>query len=293
MHQTRSMLIHLSLLAVLACLSFQVHARQQGSEGTWLSYYNSSHVSTRFNLAVQYYCVRFTKPTDWPALSIDSVKVVWESSAGKTVKLCFWKNFNSDAVSTWPVDPPQQSDTKTIYVSSGNWNSDKWAVSSLSWSTDKEHFFVGIEQVGATSQLCGDGLAQPENRSYRRYSGKSWEREYGFMSNYCIAVYVSKMAVTEIREDFAAVPNHVILYQNYPNPFNPATTIRFELPRACRAVMKICNMLGQEVAELVNADLAPGVHSVQWNSSAMPSGLYFYRLAADGHVETKSMILLQ
>jgi hypothetical protein len=293
MRRIRPLSTCLSLLSLFACLSLQAFARQQSSEGTWISYYSSSHVSIRLNLGVQYYGVRFTKPADWPAVSIDSVKVVWESSAGRTVKLCFWKNYTTDTVSTWPVDPPLQSDSKTIYVSSDTWNTNSWSVSALNWSTDEQLFFVGIEQIAFSSQLCSDGMNQPENRSYRRYSGQSWTREYGMMANYCIAVYASKLAATSVHEDAVAVLRQVELWQNYPNPFNPSTTIRFALPRAGHVALKLYGVLGQEVADLVDAELSPGLHSVQWNSGSTPSGVYFYRLQAGNRVEVKSMMLLR
>ena len=74
------------------------------------------------------------------------------------------------------------------------------------------------------------------------------------------------------------LPERVLLYQNYPNPFNPATTIRYGLPGRSHVVLAIFNILGQVVAELVNADLDAGYHEVRFNAGSLASGVYFYRL---------------
>ena len=88
------------------------------------------------------------------------------------------------------------------------------------------------------------------------------------------------------------IPRQYALLQNYPNPFNPRTTIQFDLPKSGNVTLKIFNMLGQEVASLVNERKQAGYYQVTWNANA-PSGLYFYRLQAGDYVETKKAILLK
>ncbi len=83
------------------------------------------------------------------------------------------------------------------------------------------------------------------------------------------------------------------LYPNYPNPFNPSTTIVFNLPTTSLVTLTIYDMLGQEVATLVNEELAAGQYSRMWNASAMPSGVYFYRLQAGTYTESKRLLLLR
>lgn len=91
---------------------------------------------------------------------------------------------------------------------------------------------------------------------------------------------------TEVPEDFT-------LSQNYPNPFNPSTKIKFEVPHSEMVNLKIYNSLGQEVAELVNSNLSPGRYEYTLDGSALPSGIYFYRLQAGEFFETKKMILVK
>lgn len=78
----------------------------------------------------------------------------------------------------------------------------------------------------------------------------------------------------------AVVPLQTRLLQNYPNPFNPSTTIRFELASAARVTLKVLNILGEEVAELVNGVRAAGVHTSFFNASELPAGVYFCTLRA-------------
>jgi cell wall-associated NlpC family hydrolase len=77
----------------------------------------------------------------------------------------------------------------------------------------------------------------------------------------------------------ALVPNKPVLLQNYPNPFNPTTTISFSLPVRAFVSLKIFNLVGREVAGLVNETKSPGAYSVQWNAAGCASGMYFYRLS--------------
>jgi subtilisin family serine protease len=83
------------------------------------------------------------------------------------------------------------------------------------------------------------------------------------------------------------------LHQNYPNPFNPSTTIRYELPQKCYVTMKMFDLLGREVAILVNEQKPAGVHEVTFNAHSLSSGVYFYRLQADSFTATKKLILLK
>ncbi|MCW9066143.1 MAG: T9SS type A sorting domain-containing protein, partial [Ignavibacteriaceae bacterium] len=80
---------------------------------------------------------------------------------------------------------------------------------------------------------------------------------------------------------------------NYPNPFNPQTTIQLELPTDGFVSLKIYNVLGQEVATLVSDNLSAGSYKYVWNASNFASGIYVYRLEANGQMMDKKMILLR
>jgi len=87
------------------------------------------------------------------------------------------------------------------------------------------------------------------------------------------------------------VPKSFALQQNYPNPFNPSTKIRFELPASGFVSIKLYDVLGREVAVLVNENLTAGVKEVDYNAVNLPSGVYFYTIKTGSFVDTKKMVL--
>jgi photosystem II stability/assembly factor-like uncharacterized protein len=94
-------------------------------------------------------------------------------------------------------------------------------------------------------------------------------------------------------ESMLEKPREFALAQNYPNPFNPSTTIRYELPKTSHVSLSIFDMLGREVVMLLNEEKSPGAYTVQWDASALCSGVYFYRLKAESFTETKRLLLLK
>ena len=89
------------------------------------------------------------------------------------------------------------------------------------------------------------------------------------------------------------MPQKYNLYQNYPNPFNPVTKIRFDIPKAMNASLKIYDVLGRETSVIVNDFLIPGTYAFDFDGSNLPSGVYFYVLNGEGFSESKKMILLK
>ena len=88
-------------------------------------------------------------------------------------------------------------------------------------------------------------------------------------------------------------PTAYVLNQNYPNPFNPSTTIQYELPKQSFVTMKIFDVLGREVAVLVNEKQGRGTHSIVFNANSLQSGIYFCRLTAGSFSNTKKMLLVK
>ncbi len=91
----------------------------------------------------------------------------------------------------------------------------------------------------------------------------------------------------------AGLPKTFALEQNYPNPFNPTTIINYQLPTASTVSLKIYDVLGKEVATLVNARQEAGSYNFTFNASNLASGIYFYRLQAGSFVQTKKMMLVK
>lgn len=89
------------------------------------------------------------------------------------------------------------------------------------------------------------------------------------------------------------MPSGFVVLQNYPNPFNPCTTIRYELPARSHVVLKIFNILGEEVATLVDEGKEAGRYEARWEAKGSASGVYFYRLQAGTFVESKKLIIVR
>ncbi len=84
------------------------------------------------------------------------------------------------------------------------------------------------------------------------------------------------------------------LYQNYPNPFNLSTRIKFTLPEMTKVTLKVYNILGQEVATILeNKELPAGSYDYEFNADNLASGTYIYRLVAGNFVQTKKMVLIK
>lgn len=108
----------------------------------------------------------------------------------------------------------------------------------------------------------------------------------------------TEVIVTGIEEE-ALQPLSFNLEQNYPNPFNPSTNIRFRIPASTAGgsdfgfvSLKVFDILGNEVATLVNEEKKPGNYKVEFDGSNLSSGVYFYQLTASSFIQTKKMILL-
>jgi hypothetical protein len=89
------------------------------------------------------------------------------------------------------------------------------------------------------------------------------------------------------------LPEAYTLEQNYPNPFNPSTTISFSLPHASNVSLKVFDILGQEVATLVNGDITAGTHEVQFDVKGLASGTYMYRLTSGDFTQVKKMMVVK
>ena len=99
--------------------------------------------------------------------------------------------------------------------------------------------------------------------------------------------------ITSVELNNSTVPQKYSLEQNYPNPFNPSTTISYQLPSLSHITLKVFDVLGREVATLVNEVEQPGYKSVTFDASKLSSGVYFYRLQAGSFVETKKLLLMK
>ena len=108
-----------------------------------------------------------------------------------------------------------------------------------------------------------------------------------------IAVFKEGGVITNQNLNFTALPDNYILDQNFPNPFNPTTKISFSIPRAGLVNLKVFDISGREVADLVNEFKNAGQYRITFDGSSLSSGVYFYSLSSQNFRETKKMILVK
>jgi hypothetical protein len=114
---------------------------------------------------------------------------------------------------------------------------------------------------------------------------------WGVRDNGAISRYGTPISgVTRISIE---TPVNYTLSQNYPNPFNPTTKINFALPKSGLVTLKVYDIVGKEVATLVNEVKNAGSYSVDFNASNLSSGMYFYKVSVNGFSEIKKMMLIK
>ena len=98
---------------------------------------------------------------------------------------------------------------------------------------------------------------------------------------------------SSVSSEQSFTPREYQLFQNYPNPFNPATKIRYEIVDRSYVTLKVYDVLGNDIAILVNEEKPAGTYEVEFDGTGLPSGIYIYRLQAGDFVDSKKMILLK
>ncbi|MCX7798005.1 MAG: T9SS type A sorting domain-containing protein [Melioribacter sp.] len=106
-----------------------------------------------------------------------------------------------------------------------------------------------------------------------------------------VTTFVSDTLLTNIQKE--SIPNEFNLYQNYPNPFNPVTLISYQLPVVSRVILKVYDVLGNEVSTLVDEIKNPGKYEVKFDGTNLSSGVYFYTMQAGNNFIVKKMMLIK
>ena len=152
-------------------------------------------------------------------------------------------------------------------------------------------FLKKVELIGNTvSNICFGGadgrscyVTMVDNKNIETFRtdipGRSW-----VMQQEATGIWKRRSSIR---------PQNFKLGQNYPNPFNPVTSICFDIPKSGLTKLTVFDMLGKEVATLVNKELSAGNYKYQFNGSGLSSGLYTYRIDSNGYSEIKKMILLK
>ena len=161
-------------------------------------------------------------------------------------------------------------------------------------------FFIStaFSQYQISNSVFGGGGNKTANTNYTLNStvgepfiGKSVspinQQQAGFWYIY------QQSTITDVENEETTMPTVFKLEQNYPNPFNPSTVIKFAVPEKSNVVIKIYDILGNEIITLVNEEMDAGWYEKSFNANGISSGVYLFRMEAENYVNTKKMILLR
>ncbi|MCX6160444.1 MAG: T9SS type A sorting domain-containing protein [Ignavibacteriae bacterium] len=194
---------------------------------------------------------------------------------------------------------------KGIFMSTNN--GDNWIkisneITNRNFSTIVAYdskIFVGADSVIYYSTNLGVNW-NSINQGFPAYNYDPLINKLHISNNYIYATTNFKSVWRRLLSDFTGIqkisleiPSSYSLSQNYPNPFNPSTTIRYDLPRAGVVKLAVYDIMGREVEILVNARQAAGSYEATFDGTRFASGVYFYRLTAEGYGETKRMTLIK
>jgi len=181
----------------------------------------------------------------------------------------------------------------------GSWNFDYIGISGVAWDIDFRTNNEAWAPLGGEQKLIfrsdyGNSwatLSTPENSMILRLTFPDSLHGFGVGLDGAIIKYNSNVSSAADKENISL--SEYILEQNYPNPFNPSTTIRFQISRFEKVQLKIFNVLGNQVSELINKYFSPGDYEVKFEAGQLPSGIYFYTLYAGNFISSKKMVLLR
>jgi len=166
------------------------------------------------------------------------------------------------------------------------------------------HFTAGVTVVDISDPTNLIEVAQydtyplNDNPNYRGCWGAYPFTQNGIVFASDMEGYLTVLQFTETNTSVFVgepnqIPNKVVIHQNYPNPFNPTTTIEFSIPQTEFVTVKVYNIVGNEITTLLNDELSTGYHSIQWDGSRQPSGVYIVQIESSGFAQTRKMVLLK
>jgi photosystem II stability/assembly factor-like uncharacterized protein len=221
-----------------------------------------------------------------------------------------WTKVNLNRISFWNETKGFAIGDKgtVLYTNDGGTTWSSYTVSTkikftnLAWIKENQAYAIGKKGVVTMIEPMGYASVTPTNVKNDLYGiSVSSATELWVVGKKGIILY-GQPVTAFTRNDYEAVESSEIssfeLLQNYPNPFNPVTLISFQLPVSSQVTMKVYNLLGQEVATLLNNEVVDdGEHEVEFDASHLPSGVYFYRLTgrSEGNVfsDIKKMMIVK
>jgi hypothetical protein len=270
---------------------------------------------------------RFGAQIDVYSIAVNATGILF-AGTGSPLKAIYRSSDNGDTWTTvFEADHNFNSITVSpdgyIYSATGNLNTDmlgdilvRSTDSGINW--DVPSVFGSSSYGLVTNSLGHIFLGRYKSVWVSTDFGENWviensglQVEHGILISYGISpdgyllagqeggyVYRTTFSTIGIRKISEKIPSGFELHQNFPNPFNPATNIRFDVPanvkhEKSKVKILVYDILGKQIAELVNEELSPGSFKVDWDASNYPSGVYFYKLSAGDYTATMKMVLMK
>jgi aminopeptidase N len=155
--------------------------------------------------------------------------------------------------------------------------------------------FTGDRGIGVWRKPTGGGTIRSTGGQFVFIAGRPYRWNHADLRanmEFILEQLMGEKTTTGVEEG-SAIPLTCSLSQNYPNPFNPTTTFEFRIANRELTTLKVFDVLGREIATLVNEVRAPGAYTVRWDASSLSSGVYFYKLEAGDFTQTRKLLLLK
>ncbi len=204
-----------------------------------------------------------------------------------------------------PSTPTFQTNTllQVFLFGDGSNNKFRFAVKENSLSTFEVSPWYDVDWIGwkivtwdlslgQTGNWIGNNILEPP-LSFDSFQMTYETGNQNTGTYYFDDLRTASFSPTDVEEVSGITPTEFTLAQNYPNPFNPSTQIKFSVPQTSNVKIIVTDILGKEVATLVNDNLAAGNYSVNFNANNVSSGIYFYTLLTDNFKQSKKMILIK
>ena len=246
----------------------------------------------------------FNQPSPAPAGNITKyyIRISTGYPLGPATYTAFRILFSQTSITVLPTGSFYQGTWDTVFQRTSitlSAAADTWLEIILDHSfayNPAQSLVVQIEQCGVTGTVAGYCVQQTSTPGQGRRSYSAGPCPYVYVGLTtsvvnCGLVLESSTGIEPIINP--SIPNEYKLEQNYPNPFNPSTKIGFGIPKSGLVSLKVFDLLGKEVAILFNEVKNPGNYNIDFNGSALPSGIYYYKLESNGYTAVKKLVLIK
>lgn len=273
-------------------------------------YYNYQNVGTSSNVfpfgvvegkRMQYIFLAndFTQPAPAPGGNITKIYFYMTATAS-TFLTGFTVKMGQTSLTQLPASAWYTGELKTVYnrpsvqLTSAQSNWMMIELDSAFLYDPAQSLVMDIVQCSATNtdMTLRQNTLTGLRRSYSPFA-QSCPHSWDAQNNQVLNLGVDISPPVGISGNTNVIPDDYKLVQNYPNPFNPVTTINFQLPEAAYTSLKVYNVLGIEVASLVESNITAGVYNINFDASHLASGVYYYTLTAGEFRDTKKMLLVK